>query len=126
MAGALIMLGDGRLLGGELPAGYQAESALLAPAVMRTVQRLSRQLRLRESSAFTIFSDPLVSVFAEGNFCILVTHEGRALLPGMRELLGETAKALDALYNVDPIPDSCSSSSHSSSHVFQDQASGTE
>ena len=126
VTGALIMLADGTLLGGELPADYHSESALLAPAVMRTVQRFSRQLKSRESSAFTIFSDPLVSVFAEGNFCILVTHEGRALLPGMRELLGETAKALDALYNVDPIPDSCSSSSHSSSHVFQDLASGTE
>jgi hypothetical protein len=98
VAGALIMLGDGRLLGGELPAGYQAESALLAPAVMRTVQRFSRQLRLCESSALTIFSDPQVSVFAEGNFCILIAHEGRGLLPGMRELIGETAKALHSLY----------------------------
>jgi hypothetical protein len=105
VTGALIMLGDGRLLGGELPAGYHTESALLAPAVMRTVQRFSRQLRLRESTVFTIFSDPLVSVFAEGNFCILIAHEGRGLLPGMRELIGETAKALDALYGGDPIPD---------------------
>ena len=74
--GALIMLGDGTLLGGELPAGYHSESALLAPAVMRSVQRFSRQLTPRESSAFTIISDPLVSVFTEGNFCILIVHEG--------------------------------------------------
>jgi hypothetical protein len=119
VTGALIMLADGTLLGGELPAGYHSDSALLAPAVMRTVQRFSRQLKSRESSAFTIFSDPPVSVFAEGNFCILITHEGRGLLPGMRELVGETAKALDALYDVDPIPDS-SSSSHSRSLMFQD------
>ncbi|MBV8417469.1 MAG: hypothetical protein JO251_19890 [Verrucomicrobia bacterium] len=123
VTGALIMLADGTLLGGELPVGYHSESALLAPAVMRTVQRFSQQLKSCKSSAFTIFGDPLVSVFAEGNFYILVTHEGRGLLPGMRELLGETAKALDALYDVDPIPDS---SSHSSSLIFQDQASGTE
>jgi hypothetical protein len=123
VTGALIMLADGTLLGGELPAGYHSESALLAPVVLRTVQRFSRQLKSCESSAFTIFSDSLVSVFAEGNFCILVTHEGRGLLPGMRELLGETAEALDALYDVDAIPDS---SSHSSSLIFQDQPSGTE
>ncbi|MBV8224792.1 MAG: hypothetical protein JO232_06355 [Verrucomicrobia bacterium] len=123
VTGALIMLADGTLLGGALPAGYHSESALLAPAVMRTVQRFSRQLKSCESSAFTIFGDPLVSVFAEGNFCILVTHEGRGLLPGMRGLLGETAKALSALYDVHPIPDS---SSHSSSLILQDQASGTE
>ena len=126
VTGALVMRGDGTLLGGELPAGYDSESALLAPIVMRTVQRFSRQLKSCESSAFTIFGDPLVSVFAEGNFCILITHEGRGLLPGMRELLGEAAKALHALYDVDPILDSSSSSPHSSSHIFQDQASGTE
>ena len=55
----------------------------------------------------------------------LITHEGRGLLPGMRELVGETAKALDALYDVDPIPDS-SSSSHSRSLMFRIQASGKE
>jgi hypothetical protein len=109
VTGALIILGDGTLLGGELPAGYHSESALLAPAVMRTVQRFSRQLRSRESSAFTIFSDPLVSVFAEGNFCILIAHEGRGLLPGMRELIGETARALDALYGGDSVAESLSS-----------------
>lgn len=105
VTGALVMLTDGTLLGGELPAGYDSESALLAPAVMRTVQRFRRQLKSRESSAFTIFDDPLVSVFAEGNFCILITHEGRGLLPGMRQLIGETAKALDAWYGGDSVPE---------------------
>jgi hypothetical protein len=96
--GALIMLGDGTLLGGDLPEGYDLDSALLAPVIMRTVQEFGRRLKPSESSAFTIFGDPPVSVFAEGNVCILIAHERRGLLPGMLERIGETAKALDAFY----------------------------
>ncbi len=96
--GALIMLGDGTLVGGDLPEGYHLDSALLAPVIMRTVQEFSRRLKSSESSAFTIFGDPPVSVFAEGNVCILIAHERRGLLPGMLERIGETARALDALY----------------------------
>ena len=96
--GALIMLGDGTLVGGGLPEGYHLESALLAPVIMRTVQDFSRGLKSTESSAFTIFGDAPVSVFAEGNVCILIAHEGCRLLPGMLERIGETARALDALY----------------------------
>jgi len=96
--GALIMLGDGTFVGGGLPEGYHLESARLAPATMLTVQEFSRGLKSTESSAFTIFGDAPVSVFAEGNICILIAHEGRRLLPGMLERVVETAKALDALY----------------------------
>ena len=96
--GALIMLGDGTFVGGGLPEGYHLESALLAPVIIRTVQEFSRGLKSTQSSAFTIFGDAPVSVFAEGNICILIVHEGRRLLPGMLERVGETAKALDALY----------------------------
>jgi hypothetical protein len=100
---ALIMLGDGTLMGGELSEGYHLNSALLAPGIMRTVQEFSRRLRLSESSAFTIFGDPPVSIFAEGNVCILIAHEGRGLLPGMIERIGEIARALDSLYAADSI-----------------------
>jgi len=96
--GALIMLGDGTLMGGELPEGYHLDSALLAPVIMRTVREFSRRLNSSESSALTIFGDPPFSVFAEGNVCILMAHERRGLLPGMLGRIGETAKALDALY----------------------------
>jgi hypothetical protein len=96
--GALIMLGDGTLVGGDLPEGYDLDSALLAPVIMRTVQEFGRRLKSSESPAFTIFGDPPISVFAEGNVCILIAHERRGLLPGMLERIGETAKALDAFY----------------------------
>jgi hypothetical protein len=96
--GALIMLGDGTLVGGDLPEGYDLDSALLAPDIMRTIQEFGRRLKSSESPAFTIFGDPPVSVFAEGNVCILIAHERRGLLPGMLERISETAKALDAFY----------------------------
>ena len=96
--GALIMLGDGTLVGGDLPEGYDLDSALLAPVTMRTVQEFGRRLKSSESSAFTIFGDSPVSVFAEGNVCILIVHERRGLLPGMLERISETAKALNAFY----------------------------
>ena len=88
-------------MGGELPKACHLDSALLAPVMMRTVQEFSRQLKSCESSAVTIFGEPLVSVFLQGKVCILVAHEGRGLLPGMLEKFGETARALDAMYAVD-------------------------
>jgi hypothetical protein len=102
--GALIMFCDGTLVGGDLPDGCHLDSALLAPVIMRTVQEYSRRLKSSESSAFTIFGDPPISVFAEGNVCILIAHERRGLLPGMLERIGETARALDALYAAEPCP----------------------
>jgi hypothetical protein len=100
--GALIMFGDGTLVAGDLPEGYHLDSALLAPVIMRTVQNFSRRLKSSESPAFTIFSDPPVSVFAEGNICIVIAHERRGLLPGMLERIRETARALDALCAAEP------------------------
>ena len=96
------MLGDGTLVGGELPEGCHLDSALLAPVIMRTVQEFGRRLNSSESSAFTIFGDPPISVFAEGNVCILIAHERRGLLPGMLERIGETASALDASFAAEP------------------------
>jgi hypothetical protein len=96
--GALIMLADGTFMGGELPEGFHLDSALLAPIIMRTVQEFSRRLTPSESSAFTIFGDQTVSVFIEGSVCILIAHERRGLLPGMLERIGDTARALGALY----------------------------
>jgi hypothetical protein len=70
----------------------------LAPLVLRTVQEFGRRLKSSEPSAITIFLDQPVSLCAAGNVCILIVHEGRGLLPGMRERIWEVAKALDVLY----------------------------
>jgi hypothetical protein len=94
---AMIMLGDGTVLGGNLPEGYHLETARLAPVIMRSVREFDRGLRPNETSAFTLLGDQPVSLFAEGNIYILISHQGRGLLPGVRERIGDVAQALDAL-----------------------------
>jgi hypothetical protein len=94
---ALVMLADGTVLGGGVPDGYCLEIALQAPLTMRSVQEFNRKLRSQETSAFTLLGDLPVTLFVEGNVHILISHQGRGLLPGVRERIGEVARALDAL-----------------------------
>jgi hypothetical protein len=93
---AMVMRSDGTVLGGNVPDGYHLETALLAPVIMRSVQEFNRRLRSNETSAFTLLGGAPVTLFAEGNICILISHDGRGLLPGVRERIGEVARALDA------------------------------
>jgi hypothetical protein len=93
---AIVMLGDGTVLGGSVPDSYDLETALLVPVIMQSVQDFNRKLRSDETSAFTLLGGQLVTLFAEGNVYILISHEGRGLLPGVRERIGEVARALDA------------------------------
>jgi hypothetical protein len=95
---AMVMLGDGSVLGGNVPDGCHLETALRdAPVIMRSVQEFNRRLRSHETSAFTLLGDPPVTLFAEGRVYILISHEGRGLLPGVRQRIGEVARALDAV-----------------------------
>jgi hypothetical protein len=94
---AMVLLGDGRVLGGDLPEGYDLETALLAPKIMQSVRAFNPRLRVNETSALTLLGDRPVTLFADGNVYILISHEGRGLLPGMRGRIGEIARALDAL-----------------------------
>jgi hypothetical protein len=95
---AMVMLGDGTVLGGNVPDGYHLETALRdAPVIMQSVQEFNRRLRSHETSAFTLLGDPPVTLFAEGKVYILISHEGRGLLPGVRQRIGEVARALDAV-----------------------------
>ncbi len=98
VSGTLILLGDGTLMGGNLPKEFRSEAAVLAPKVLKTVQEFGNRLKSRDPTAITIFLDQPVSLCSAGNVCILVAHEGRGLLPGMRERICEVAKALDVLY----------------------------
>jgi hypothetical protein len=96
---ALIMLEDGTVLGGDLPDNYRASAALPAPALMRAVREFGTAISSAEVSAFTLLADSPISIFLEGRVCMLVVHEGRGLLPGMRERFSQITKALDALYD---------------------------
>ena len=92
------MLTDGKLLGGELPGGYNVQEALGAPALLRATQELNHRIRASDASAITFFAEQPLSIFGEGNVCIVLAHEGRGLLPGMRERVSEIASALSMLY----------------------------
>jgi hypothetical protein len=97
VSSAMVMLADGTVLGGNVPDGYHLEAALRAPLIMRSVQEFNRKLRSQETSAFTLLGDTPVTLFAEGNVYILISHQGRGLLPGVRQRIGEVARALDAV-----------------------------
>ena len=96
---ALIMLDDGTVLGGDLPENYRASAALPAPALMRAVREFGTAVSSAEVSAVTLLADSPISIFLEGRVCMLVVHEGRGLLPGMRDRFSQITKALDALYD---------------------------
>jgi len=96
---ALIMLDDGTLLGGNLPEKYRTSAALSAPALIRAVREFGTAVSSAEVSTFTLLADLPISIFLEGRVCMLVVHEGRGLLPGMRDRFTEIANALDALYD---------------------------
>jgi hypothetical protein len=94
---ALVMLDNGTVLGGTLPEGYHMEAALITPFIMQRVRDFSRELKTDEVSAFTLLGERPVTLFAERHIYILIVHEGRGLLPGMRERISEVAKSLDLL-----------------------------
>jgi hypothetical protein len=97
VSSAMVMQGDGTVLGGNLAEGYDLATARLAPVVMRSVKDFNRKLRSTETSAFTLLGGRPITLFAEGSIYILISHEGRGLLPGVRERIAEVARALDAL-----------------------------
>jgi len=98
VTGVLIMLNDGSLVAGELPSDYNRQEALVAPALLLAAKEFNDRVRGANTSAITVFADQPLSIFGEGNVCIVIAHEGRGLLPGMRERISEVASALNALY----------------------------
>ncbi len=96
--GALILLEDGTVMGGDLPEGFNLGAAFAAPDLLRASRKFVDALNGSNVVAVTLIADIPISVFLEHRICILIAHEGRGLLPGMRERIGDIAKALDAMY----------------------------
>lgn len=96
--GALILLEDGTVIGGDLPEGFQLDAAFSAPGLLRASREFVNSLSGSNVAAVTLLADIPISVFLEHKVCILIAHEGRGLLPGMRERISDIAKALDAMY----------------------------
>jgi hypothetical protein len=96
--GALILLEDGTVMGGDLPEGFNLEAAFAAPELLRASRKFVETLNGSNVAAITLLADIPISVFLEHRVCILIAHEGRGLLPGMRERIGDVTKALNAMY----------------------------
>jgi hypothetical protein len=98
----LIMKADGTQLGGELPPGWSAETAQATPALLRQLQAYSMSLTGKAVPGCMLLTNSPVSIFLEGDICLLLVHGGRGLLPGMKERIAEIAKALSAMYEPSP------------------------
>jgi hypothetical protein len=96
--GALILLEDGTVMGGDLPEGFNLGAAFAAPDLLRASRKFIDALNGSKVVAVTLLADTPISVFLEHRVCILIAHEGRGLLPGMRERIDDIAKALNAMY----------------------------
>jgi hypothetical protein len=96
--GALILLEDGTVMGGDLPEGFNLGAAFAAPDLLRASRKFADALNGSKVVAVTLLADTPISVFLEQRVCILIAHEGRGLVPGMRERIGDIAKALNAMY----------------------------
>jgi hypothetical protein len=95
---ALILLEDGTVMGGDLPEGFNLAASFAAPNLFRANREFVNSLNGSNIVAITLLADTPISVFLERKICILIAHEGRGLLPGMRERINEIAKALNAMY----------------------------
>lgn len=97
--GAIILLEPETILASELPEGFDPEAAAAAPSLIRAVRQFSQALCQSDAAAATILADLPISVFQEGKVCILIVHDGRGLLPGMKKRVADVAKALSAIYD---------------------------
>jgi hypothetical protein len=103
--GVLILFQDKTIIGGALPAGYDAGGAHAVQNVIQSIRAFASQLNSQEVSGITILGGTPISLFAHKSISLVLVHEGRGLLPGMRERMSDAVRALHILYDgleVDP------------------------
>jgi hypothetical protein len=101
VTGVVIMLSDGAALGGGI-CGEISEALLsLTPAFVKHLMDFSKGIK-GGSVKFVTFSDHAcqLSLTMCGDVVILVQHQGKNLLPGLRERLVATADALNMIYSL--------------------------
>ncbi len=99
---AKILLESGEILGGIRVEREDAVALSSATDLIGAAREFGERLHHARISAITLLGDFATSIFQEGRVCLLITHEGRGLLPGMRDRMVEIARALDALYAETP------------------------
>jgi hypothetical protein len=96
--GVLILLGNDTVLGQNFDERLSAGVAIQVPSLFEQISRFSGQLASETLNSVTLHTTVPISIIKSGRVHILVVHTGRNLVPGLRERLVETAKALDDMY----------------------------
>jgi hypothetical protein len=99
--GALILLGGGIVLGGQLPESLSVEAALQAPEILKNFIRFIREVEAgqrAQSQFISVTAATTISLAASGDIVLLVSHQARTLPPGVAKRLIETAEALSLIY----------------------------
>lgn len=95
--GALVIRAGQTLLGGRLPEPYNPEIALSAPQLLEQLAQFTAALGGGTFSVATISASQQITLVSQGAITLVVVHDGR-FVPGVRERLVQTAKALDDFY----------------------------
>jgi hypothetical protein len=99
--GALVIRCGRGVLGGRLPEQYDPVVALSAPDLIEQLARFTAALGGGNFSFATISASQQITLVSHGAITLVVIHEGR-FVPGVRQKLVETAKALADLYTFEP------------------------
>jgi hypothetical protein len=99
VAGVVIMLSDGAVLGGRLSGGLSEGLLSLTPDFVKHLLGFTQGIQGGASSFATFANDAFqISLTIGGDVLILSAHQGRRLPPGLRERLAATAQAVNMIY----------------------------